>query len=422
MKKDTAKIPEILRAAERGAARCWGIALLAVWMVWGAADWGMRFAHFRWQDRWLSGSGTGKVTHGNSGKNGGGERRFVTKRGGDLSHFLPLKRVAKRYEEEHGGWTESIDEYGRVNERGLLGRSDAVVVGDSFLTTRGGDENFVQVLERKTRVRLYNQGIPGSGAILPLRRYVEDRAGVNHPQTVIWTITARDLEGQMFGRQGVESWFSGSVELEKKTSTKGRGRGWIRWNALGARELDRVLPNTSVTAWAARKAWAYIRLGLLGVWPLETVPMDGNMLGYWYNLTALAEMSPERDGDAVVGTILGVAHGLEGRGERLAVVVLPEKEQIYPDRLPEEWRGRMEGSVRLAEDVVERLKKAGIPALALHGVFRAAAANGSQLYWRDDTHWNAEGIRLGAEATGAWLKEWWGEDGAARRSGSEQDP
>lgn len=421
MKNDTAKIPEILRAAERGAARRWGIALLVAWVAWGATDWGMRFAHFRWQNRWLAGSGTGKAASGGSA-NGGEERRVETRRGGDLSQFLPVKRVAERYAEVYAGWTDPIDEYGRVNDRGRLGNSDAVVAGDSFLTNRGGGENFVQALERVTGLRLYNQGMPGSGAILPLRRYVEDRAGVNHPQTVIWAITARDLEGQLFGRQGTEAWFAGGVGSEKEPSTKGGGRGRIRWDALGARELDRALPNTSVTAWAARKVWARMRLGVLGAWPREVVPMEGEMLGYWYNLTAFERMSPERDGDAIVETILRVARGLDRRGERLAVVLIPEKEQIYPDRLPGEWRGRMEGSVRLAEDVVERLKKAGIPALALHGVFRAAAANGSQLYWRDDTHWNAEGIRLGAEATGSWMKEWWGEDGAARRSGPEQAP
>jgi len=84
-------------------------------------------------------------------------------------------------------------------------------------------------------------------------------------------------------------------------------------------------------------------------------------------------------------------------GIRLVVVVLPTKELVYQNRFPD-------AASRAARDwrydvLLELLRETGIPHLDLLPVLRAAAADGApQLYFAEDTHWNARGHDVAARA------------------------
>ncbi len=91
---------------------------------------------------------------------------------------------------------------------------------------------------------------------------------------------------------------------------------------------------------------------------------------------------------------------LQKRGIGLLVLLVPDKYVVYHDLL-------LSASPRTERrqflDVVEqRLAAANVPVLNLTPDFRKQAeallARGEYLYWLDDTHWNAEGIREAAQA------------------------
>jgi len=88
---------------------------------------------------------------------------------------------------------------------------------------------------------------------------------------------------------------------------------------------------------------------------------------------------------------------------RLVVVVLPTKELVYQERFPDlasraarDWRHDV---------LLDLLKETGIPHLDLLPVLRAAAADGGpQLYFAQDTHWNARGHDVAARALDQFVR------------------
>jgi hypothetical protein len=91
---------------------------------------------------------------------------------------------------------------------------------------------------------------------------------------------------------------------------------------------------------------------------------------------------------------------LQKRDLRLVVLLVPNKYTVYgPLTLggPREAEG-----ARLLAGLADRLRASGLPVVDSTPLFVAQAAlrlpRHEYLYWRDDTHWNAAGIELAAEA------------------------
>ena len=85
---------------------------------------------------------------------------------------------------------------------------------------------------------------------------------------------------------------------------------------------------------------------------------------------------------------------------RLVVVLVPDKFVVYEPMLIEPDRAQRHGALYL--DMVEQsLIETGIPVINLTRFMRDKAgeyyARKQYLYWRDDTHWNVEGIKLAAK-------------------------
>lgn len=90
---------------------------------------------------------------------------------------------------------------------------------------------------------------------------------------------------------------------------------------------------------------------------------------------------------------------LKRRGIELRLLLVPEKYMVYAPLLANPPADPPELYLNAVE---QKLRAAGIPVVNALPVFRQAAAErlaaGGRLYLSDDTHWNADGVRLAAAA------------------------
>ncbi len=98
---------------------------------------------------------------------------------------------------------------------------------------------------------------------------------------------------------------------------------------------------------------------------------------------------------------------VEGAGFRLVVLLVPDKYGVYRRLLVPPDSATLPGE-RYLPDLAARLRAAGTPIADLSAAFREAAmdglGSGRSVYYRDDTHWNARGIALAADALAELLR------------------
>jgi len=96
--------------------------------------------------------------------------------------------------------------------------------------------------------------------------------------------------------------------------------------------------------------------------------------------------------------LLRVQSQLAARGIAFLVLLVPDKYVVYHDLLL--TPGNQPGHGLWTDIAAERLRSVNIPAVNLTHLFRTNAerllASRSYLYWPDDSHWSAEGIREAA--------------------------
>jgi len=80
---------------------------------------------------------------------------------------------------------------------------------------------------------------------------------------------------------------------------------------------------------------------------------------------------------------------LAARGIKYLVVVTPNKDTVYPEFLPAEWK-QVGGQSRLQQVMRHLGEKSSLDVLDLSGVLLKAKA-GREVYYRTDSHWNAYG-------------------------------
>lgn len=118
-----------------------------------------------------------------------------------------------------------------------------------------------------------------------------------------------------------------------------------------------------------------------------------------------AETAPDYTGEGrlteaelsrIVDNLRTLSEALIQRGARLYVAVVPNKSTIYPQYMPERYVPRSDGGN------IERLKAAcaGLPLnwIDLVAPLREAASGDTLVYCKTDTHWNALGAAIGADA------------------------
>ena len=100
--------------------------------------------------------------------------------------------------------------------------------------------------------------------------------------------------------------------------------------------------------------------------------------------------------------IVGLDRQLRRRGIRLVVLPVPEKEQVYPERLSAGAWGAPAQNESF-RPFVRRLRRAGVLVFDPATTIFAAARTDSGLYLAADTHWTPRGLDLAARALAGFL-------------------
>lgn len=128
---------------------------------------------------------------------------------------------------------------------------------------------------------------------------------------------------------------------------------------------------------------------------------DGQLMLFQPEPPALSLAEAEGDADAWARLFGERAEQLSAKGLRLLVVLLPEKLTVYGPLL-EQPTASTEPIVASLARLEDALRRRGVAVVNLTPLYRAEAkallSRGETIFWRDDTHWNAAGVRIAAEA------------------------
>ena len=380
--------------------RRWVSTFATLWLLWIAADWTCRCTLFHWHRTWLPPKPAATTT-ASATPPAPTLRHIPAKRGAGLTSMIPVPWIRKQYEEYHPPRDEWVDPDGYPNAPLAEGETwQAALVGDSFMLSLG-QKPFAEVLGEIGGIRVLTRARSAAGPFLELKKYVSNPPVSPPPPILIWNLTARELNAAFFLRQPVDSWFA-SHPSPPSAPLPAAVRS-IDWTRLRPDTLTSTLPQTSLTAYFARKAWTATRLLLFRTWPHDVLgaddPQYGPILFYRENLRYFAQSDPA-DAKPIASVVARVSERLCERGITLIVLLVPEKEQLHLTALPSDLRRAITPSLDLLAALAADLRARGIPTINPLPSFQTATASGTRLYWRDDPHWNDAAIHLAAEI--AW--------------------
>ncbi|MGI9087947.1 MAG: alginate O-acetyltransferase AlgX-related protein [Chthoniobacterales bacterium] len=311
---------------------------------------------------------------------------------------------------------------------------DVAALGDSFTdgTTSAEEEAWPARLEKLTGWAVQNYGTSGFGP--QQERYVfQDFAAQHHPR---WTVLAFFAGNDLHDAEAFADWESGAHRLgEELTGAKlpadyRRYQEFYLWtivrvaaeSLVGSRRHNdaRKLPVVSdVTS-------ARFDRGMFDV------PVNGHLLQFAFFPPYLqklgqprAEIEASRGWELTRATIAGLKADCARDGSRLVLMVIPAKEQVYWPLLERTFsratiqeavdfycrynnmplRAEAVSAQRLALNQVVRDLSAqeNLPLLDLTDALTSAAAEGREVYFPDDTHWNEIGHDIAARALAKFL-------------------
>lgn len=379
-----------LRSESKGAG--WLVFVVgAVWLALGGVDWTMRFTWFGWHRALLikaspetaAGASTGFAQTNRPG------------RGGDLTRLVGIPSFAAPYEEERAGSVFWVDEYGYRNRPPTAGKQYPIVtVGDSYMNEGPTfDGLFPNRLAAASGQPVYNHAATGRGSFFGLIRFLwSKRFQDQPPEFLVWGLLEREIAAPYFGGM---VW---QIKSFGQSMTQAVSQSHVNLAGLSPASLKRSLPNSSAFAQVSAKVWNLARYELFGRIHDYVVVPKGPVAGkpvlfYRESLDAMKWPDEFRRLPYVVTDIGYVNTLCAERGIRLVVVLIPDKERVYEDQVPDRYKPLPSSCL---DELADRLNAAGILAINLLPAFRDAAARGRLLYWGDDTHWNAEGIDLAA--------------------------
>lgn len=306
-----------------------------------------------------------------------------TRSSGDLSHFANLPELRQFREEVF-----STDAAGYRNRRATPKPFTGIVlVGDSFTAGSGISDEFTlgEQLNRISGLNVYNGG--GTKDFWGLVGSLQIGSGL-----VIWQVPERlpTPLSTVFYEQNRKSSFADKVLGEER--------------AEALREMREY----------ESKVRAYSPLEILSGRAVKSLQNDKIFPNPYRDVVLEAELRNGRDmlflGSDVQNYYLDrpadpaalaqIKMQLEKKGIGLLVLLVPDKYTVYHDLIvsPSVPAVRQE-FFDIAE---QRLAAANVPVLNLTQRFRKRAevllSQDEYLYWLDDTHWNAEGIREAAQA------------------------
>jgi hypothetical protein len=170
--------------------------------------------------------------------------------------------------------------------------------------------------------------------------------------------------------------------------------------ALRALQNDTVLPNLHASAVVERR----LRNGEPILFPLEDVQKLEKQQAEYARAQAFGgPLRPER---AEADFIRWLREELRKDNLDLLVVLVPNKYSVYQPLLDDPGPAPADPTPYLTY-LEDEIRGVGVPVVNLSTTLRAAAAAALErddyVYWRDDAHWNADGIAIAArEISRAW--------------------
>ncbi|MBI1812987.1 hypothetical protein HY285_03205 [Candidatus Peregrinibacteria bacterium] len=307
---------------------------------------------------------------------------------GDLANMLGV--------EQYKEWrmnTYTMDEEGYRNAHGSRRAAAPLLLsGDSFAAGVGNtdEQTFAVELERTTGLTV-EPYVPGDlSLLLRENRFPPSASG----SLLVWerverNLTVDDAELQKWMRDTSCLQLTGwkrSLE-DWKTRVKRVIGDWVEYTHLSpVRLLGEHLFQTLRFSWTKGHASAVL--------PAED---DSDMLFFAKDVRLLGQNAEQRQLDAVADAIAHARDCLARRGLGFLVVLVPDKSHVYLSHVPPSSLPLALPSPDTMEVLQGLLRKRRIATVNLLPAFRAHARRNELLYWNDDTHWNAEGIRLAAQ-------------------------
>lgn len=401
IKKTLSPEPPLLMAWEQPALRArmrlFSVLFVVMWGLLGAGDWYMRFHWFRWQRNFIVKEAPAATAAASMAYAVTNELRL----GGDLSNLIGIPQVATKYAEERPAAVHVFDAQGFRNRGSPRDRYDIVVVGDSYAATGPQDEDtFAAQLEQASGMSVYNHAAEGRGTFWSIVRFFAAERFVGHePHFLVWPVIEREIAGDYY-----EGGYFQVVENARSTGGVATTTSGIDWRILHPSALHVSLPASSAYSLVAAKVWNRARYAVFGrLDPAVIASATGEpMLFYGEAVAAQKWDAKKRDLWHVTHALTNLAAMASARGMTLVMVLVPDKECVHASQLPTYASAGIQPCV--LPELEQRLRDAGVAVVNLKPAFDAAVARGDLLYWRDDTHWNPRGARLGAEETAAGLQ------------------
>lgn len=287
---------------------------------------------------------------------------------GDLAHHTPFA-VKKEVQ-----WL--TDRYGFRKQNTDSGKYPIVIVGDSNIAGSGLTQRdmFSEVLEAQLGQSVYPYAPVGINSFLKDRRFKK-----NPPELVIFAKAERELMDLPTLRQGKDR--ERSFRLREKV-------GQNQWVQTVFVTLDRLFKWNMLHSLRAnlRRYFHDHR---------KSRPPKGvdSPYGYLFFLQG-AEANREIQKDKIkrAAEIIRSYHeAMVQRGIRFIFLPIPEKENIL-------HRFLQTPKPTFLEQLIIELKRQGIEAIDTLSAFEEAyQSKGMLLYHVDDSHWNANGVRVTAE-------------------------
>lgn len=375
-----------------------------VWAVLLAVEIWMRFSWYGWQVMLVTRQ-AGDVL----GPDAPMQRREVPESaGGDLTGLMGRFPWTAQFEEKKPAFLAVTDESGFRNEPPTAGRSFPIVtVGDSYVAGGATMTNTLSAaLARLSGEAVYNYGLAAHGPLVPMMRFMGDERFVRAPPKVlVWGLVEREIRGSAFGDMAYRlSRVGGGEERDSVVSH-------INWHGFRPEALKKSLLSTSIMAQFSSKAWTMLRYYAFGRISSQVAiarrPVAGGpMLFYTWSVRAMRWPPEVRRADLIVQGIKTLSDHCRARGITLVVLLIPDKERVYREYLPEYLDPPGDPLPDSALNAVEAgLHAEGIRVANLLGPYREQAGRDILLYWRDDTHWNARGVELAAVEAWAVMKD-----------------
>jgi hypothetical protein len=284
------------------------------------------------------------------------------------------------------------DSLGFRNEPGALAEPvDVILLGDSFGVGAGTtqEETWAALLEGRWGHRVYNLSMPGGPwhEVLNLE-YTLERLETRPGTVILWALFSGNDLDDAYGES-----------LEPPAPRGALGRALVAYGSFRRRSPLRLLLRSPHGSRAE---------------VIERALPRGEPVLFFGPYAERARRTPgdlhaHPNHPALRRVLARMRRLAAARGIGVAIIAIPSKAEVYSWLLEgrEPWSARSEPTAFAAVlssaageegfrflDLEPRLAEAARRLYELHG---------KSLWWRDDTHWNAEGHRVAAEAVAAEL-------------------